>query len=376
MGSVYVHIPYCLSKCGYCGFNSRPARSGDEIDHYCLALISEIESRREEVAGFSTIYFGGGTPSLASIESLGRVLQALGWGGSSGGRTTEVTIEVNPGTADRKKIKELKEAGFNRLSIGVQSFDDEMLQRLGRAHDAKKAADLVKDALMAGFDNIGLDLIYALPCQTLANWEGCLERAMDLEPKHLSLYSLTYEQSTEFDRLRREGRMDPCDEDLETEMYLLAIEKLSRKGFQHYEVSNFARPGYSSRHNLNYWKAGDYAGFGAGAHSHKGERRWSNISDPGRYVSALKNGTSPIEMEEKLSVKQQIFEALFLGMRMVEGIEIGEFKNHWGTNPQHCKPEVWERWQKEGLIANDSERLRFTAKGLLLSDILLPELVP
>jgi oxygen-independent coproporphyrinogen-3 oxidase len=376
MNSVYIHIPFCLAKCGYCGFNSRPLASDVEAERYCQAILKEIGNRKSGIDILKTIYFGGGTPSLLSVRQLKDILGTVRENIGPIGDDCETTIEANPGTVDIYKLSDLREAGFDRLSLGVQSFDPDLLKLMGRRHTAEQALAAFRDARQTGFGNISLDLIFALPGQSLENWETDLARALDLGPEHISLYSLTYEPDTEFTRQKEQGRFTPASEELEEEMYLAAIETMGSAGYQHYEVSNFARKNFRSRHNLNYWMGGDYLGFGAGAHSHLDGKRWANQKDPAQYIAALKNGNSPAEMEETLTRDQRIFEAIFLGLRMVEGIAIGEFEKKWGMAPAKYMPKVWRRLEENYYLEKEGGRVRLSLEGLLLSDTILADFAP
>jgi oxygen-independent coproporphyrinogen-3 oxidase len=370
MNSVYIHIPFCLAKCHYCGFNSQPLEQPAGLKKYFRALAREIAGRRTEIKDIKTIYFGGGTPTIASAALIGKVLKEL----RSWPADAELTIEANPGTVTLEKLKALREMGFNRLSLGVQSFNDDRLKQIGRVHTARQAVKAFELGAKAGFANISLDLIYALPGQSLGDWKKDLAKALSLEPRHLSLYSMTYEENTEFRRQKAEGRIIPCGEELEAEMYLEAVDRLDRAGLKRYEISNFARKGYCSRHNINYWRAGDYLGFGAGAHSHRGGKRWSNVKNSERYVRSINNGKSPAGFRETISPEQQRFEALFLGLRMAAGIEIKSYQRRFGRSPLEHKPQVWLRWKERGWAEWDGRNLRLTPQGLLLADGLAVEL--
>jgi oxygen-independent coproporphyrinogen-3 oxidase len=376
MNSVYIHIPFCLTKCGYCGFNSRPPASDNEAGAYCQILIKEIENCKPGNSELKTVYFGGGTPSLLSAIQLADILKAIKKKFGSFGDDCEVTIEANPGTVDIYKLSDLRQAGFNRLSLGVQSFDPDLLKLMGRRHTAEQALAAFRDARQAGFRNISLDLIFALPGQSLENWEADLARALELGPEHISLYSLTYEPDTEFTRQKEQGRLTPASEELEEEMYLAAIEAMGSAGYAHYEVSNFARKGFRSRHNLNYWMGGDYLGFGAGAHSHLEGKRWSNFKDSDKYLAALAKGNSPAEMEEELTREQRIFETIFLGLRMTEGIAVGEFEKKWGMAPTKYMPKVWRKLEENYYLEKEGGRVRLNIEGLLLSDTILADFAP
>ena len=375
--SFYVHIPYCRSKCRYCGFNSVPAGDNSILESYTRALVAEIRSARPvKLDTFSdTVYFGGGTPSILSPQQLGEILAALrGLAPAAAG--AELTVECNPETLDAGKLAGLLDIGFNRLSLGMQSFDDALLALMGRPHDAARAVESFSLARAAGFANIGLDLIFALPGQTLDGWRRDLDRAIALGPEHLSLYALTYEPNSEFGILNAEGKIERVPEDVEADMYLAAIETVAAAGYGHYEVSNFARPGHRSRHNLNYWDCGDYLGFGAGAHSHLGGRRWANVTDPMEYVKKAEHGESVRGFEETLTRGQRLFEAVLLGLRMTEGIDLVAFAARWGAPPRSLSPEQWRRLERGGMIVEESGRARLSRRGLLLADGVLARLAP
>ncbi|MCU0606220.1 MAG: radical SAM family heme chaperone HemW [Candidatus Edwardsbacteria bacterium] len=377
MRSLYVHIPYCRSKCRYCGFNSVPAGDNIALESYTRALVAEIRSAGPvKIDSFSdTVYFGGGTPSILPLRQLGEVLAALRELAPLPAGA-ELTIECNPETLDAGKLAGLRQLGFDRLSLGVQSFDDALLASMGRPHDAARAADSFPQARAAGFANIGLDLIFALPGQTLDGFRRDLDRAISLGPEHLSLYALTYEPYSEFGILDSQGKIERVPEDIEADMYLSAIATMAAAGYEHYEVSNFARPGSRSRHNLNYWHCGDYLGFGAGAHSHLGGRRWANVTDPMEYVKNAEHGESARGFEETLSRGQRLFEAVFLGLRMTEGIDVAAFTARWGAPPWSRSPEEWQRLEREGLVVREPDRVRLSQRGLLLSDGILARLAP
>jgi len=247
---------------------------------------------------------------------------------------------------------------------------------MGRRHTAGQALAAFSDARQAGFRNISLDLIFALPGQSLENWVADLKKALELGPEHISLYSLTYEPETEFTRKKAEGHIEAASEELEEEMYLAAIETMGSAGYAHYEVSNFARKNFRSRHNLNYWTGGDYLGFGAGAHSHLAGKRWSNFKESDKYIAALEKGNSPTEMEETLTRDQRIFEAIFLGLRMVEGIAVGEFEKKWGMAPAKYMPKVWRKLEENYYLEKEGGRVRLNIEGLLLSDTILADFAP
>lgn len=376
MKNIYIHIPFCRTKCRYCGFNSRPLADPAEVERYVGALFLEIENSGKGAGRLETVYCGGGTPSLLSARQLRDILARVVSQYGPAGTDCEITIEANPGTVDIYKLSDLREAGFNRLSLGVQSFDPDLLKLMDRRHTAEQALAAFRDARQTGFRNISLDLIFALPGQSLENWEEDLKKILDLGPEHISLYSLTYEPDTEFTAQKSQGLIDPAGEDLEEEMYLAAIEAMGSAGYQHYEVSNFARKNFRSRHNINYWLGGDYRGVGAGAHSHLGERRWSNLGDPDSYVAALGKGESPVGMDETLTRKQRMFEDIFLGLRMVEGIGVDEFRKKWGMEPAKYMPQVWRKLEENYYLEKEGGRIRLNLDGLLISDTILADFAP
>ncbi len=375
MNSVYVHIPFCLSKCRYCGFNSASVPSRELVERYCRAIGQEIRISDYGFRNLETVYFGGGTPTILAPKHLSEIMSVLQEKAAIIPEA-EVTIEANPETVDLGKLRALRDTGFNRLSLGVQSFDEGALKLLGRVHDGKRALQAFEQARAAGFDNVGIDLIYGVPGQQLAHWQKDILRTTELDPEHISAYSLTYEPGTEFASWRDSGKIAPCREELEAEMFLAAREILGQAGYQHYEVSNFAKPGFRSKHNLNYWHCGDYLGFGAGAHSHLDGRRWANIGSPEVYASNVEKYESTVDFKEELTREQRIFEAIFLGLRMVEGIGIEGFKAKWGQSPLDYKPEEWDDLFSRGMAVITGPNLRLTTKGLLMADGLLCKFAP
>lgn len=375
LSSAYIHVPFCLSKCRYCGFNSEPVPAIEQVERYCRALEQEIRISDFGFRNLKTVYFGGGTPTLLSAGQVENLISALAKRASFE-EGAEVTIEANPETVDLEKLRTLGAFGFNRLSLGVQSFDDGALRLLGRAHGVKKALLAFADARRTGFGNIGIDLIYGVPGQDMSQWRKDLTWAIELGPEHVSAYSLTYEPGTEFSAWRDSGRISPTDDDLEAEMLLAARDMLGGAGYEHYEVSNYAKPGFRSRHNLNYWRCGDYLGFGAGAHSHLGGRRWANVEPYAEYSEKIVKDGKATAFEETLTREQRLFEAVFLGLRMPEGIEAVEFRATWGLRPLEYKPGAWDSLAKEGLLLVERGNPRLTDKGMLIADSCLARFAP
>lgn len=371
--AAYIHIPFCLSKCHYCDFNSYPGMDS-LFDEYVHALITEIERTQVSPDKLDTVYIGGGTPTVLTANQLGDILAAIVRSiGLS--ENAEITIEANPGTIDESKLVQLRELNFNRLSLGVQSLDDDYLAMLGRAHDAKQAVDAYYTARRAGFDNISIDLIFAMPGQRLNHWENTLYSALGLEPEHISLYELTIEEGTQFANLCAQGELSLPEEDEQIDMYEMAIAKMREAGFEHYEVSNFARPGYRCRHNQVYWRNEPYYGFGAGATSYVSGNRAIRIKDPKGYATAIESGEDAIDFSERLTGRAYLAETLILGLRMIDGIDLDELSTKTQTNIRNEFSDEIESLISRGLIKHTNSRMRVTHKGLLLLNDVSAELV-
>jgi oxygen-independent coproporphyrinogen-3 oxidase len=373
--SLYVHIPYCQAKCPYCDFNSYAAEYRPEA-RYVVALCSELQhyARDDPWRGgeLDTIYFGGGTPSLFAPASIAAVLQtALRlWSCKAG---AEITLEANPGTVDIDKLRGFRAAGVNRMSFGVQSFHPSHLHRLGRIHNADEALAVVGTARQAGFDNVSIDLIFALPEQTLEQWEGDLMQACALHPDHISVYHLTYEEGTPFHELRAEGALRQLPEEVEVSMFTRPRDILAAHGYGQYEISNYARPGHACRHNLNYWRGGLYLGVGAGAHSYarpasrEPGSRWSNEQAPAAYMTAIEQHGQARRAVEELTARQARGEFVFLNLRCLDGFAAGDFYARFGADFPVAFPHVTALCD-DGLLQRNHGRWKLTARGVLLAD--------
>ncbi|MEN6356991.1 MAG: radical SAM family heme chaperone HemW [Armatimonadota bacterium] len=371
--AAYVHIPFCLSKCHYCDFNSYPGMES-HFDEYVHALISEIERSQDTPDKLDSVYIGGGTPTVLSASQLGDILSAISHRiGIS--ENAEITIEANPGTVDECKLAQLREQNFNRLSIGVQSFDDDYLAMLGRAHDSKQAVDAYYCARRAGFDNISIDLIFAMPGQRLNHWENTLYAALGLEPEHISLYELTIEEGTKFGELCAQDEITLPEEDEQIAMYELAIAKTREAGFEHYEVSNFARSEYRCRHNQVYWRNEPYYGLGAGATSYVFGDRAVRIKDPEDYAAAIESGGDAITFSEHLTGRAYLAETLILSLRMIDGVDLDELSKKTNSDIIKEFAREIESLQSKELVELSDSRLRVTHKGLLLLNDISAELV-
>ena len=372
MFSIYLHIPYCRAICAYCDFNVYPSAHMPE-DRYVAALIRELR----EAAGappwggrsVQTIYFGGGTPSLFRPDSIDRILREIRglWSCSP---EVETTLEATPADVGESAFRAFRGAGVNRLSLGVQSFEPQHLRCLTRHHKAEDSYAAVSAARRAGFDNINVDLIFAVPGQTLAQWESDLGEACRLGVEHISVYGLTYEEHTPFHTWREKGRIIPASEDLEAAMFTGATELLTASGYAHYEISNYARPGRESRHNRNYWGGTDYLGVGAGAHSfgRKGwGERWANERKPESYMSAVEQRGEARAFQETLDLHQARGEYAFLALRQSRGLAREAFAERFQCDLDGCFPHVRDLCDR-GLLAPTSDGYRLTTAGMLLSD--------
>jgi len=370
---LYVHLPFCLNKCPYCDFYSIPL-AGADVPRYLAALESEMALRAPQVGEAATVYLGGGTPTALPGAGPAGVLREV----QRRFRVSpeaEVTVEANPGTVTRSGLRRLLAAGANRLSLGVQSFCDENLRRLGRIHSAAQARRAVAAAREAGFANLSLDLIFAIPGQTLASWEEDLEQALALAPEHLSVYGLTFEPGTPLHRALCQGEVRQVDERLEVRMFRLARTRLGAAGYRHYEISNYALPGRESRHNLNYWRGGEYVGLGASAHSYLGGVRWENVRGVGEYTHRLEAGTSPIRGMERLSAVARVGERLMLGLRLAEGLAEGDLAAGLGQDSAAVYGNRIGFLVQRRLLARSQGRLMLTARGQLVANSVLASLL-
>ncbi len=358
-------MPFCLAKCGYCDFNSYAG-----LEHlfgaYGEALQAELEATVAPGAlEIETVYFGGGTPTVVPTRTLVHVLDRLA---VQDQRAVEVTVEANPGTVNAGQLGVLLEAGVNRISFGVQSLNDAELRLLGRIHDRQTAIESVALARQIGFENLSLDLMFGLPGQKVDIWRETLEQALGLKPDHLSLYALTLEEHTPLAVAVASRRLPEVDDDQAAEMYELAERRLAAAGYEHYEISNWARPGNECRHNLIYWANGEYVGLGAGAWSRVGERRWGNVRNPEEYVCRALNGENLVEEVEALSLAQQMADTVILGLRLVNGVAWRNFRDRFGVELEAVYGDRIASLTSLGLLESDATGIRLTARGRLLGN--------
>lgn len=370
---IYIHIPFCAAKCNYCAFNSRVAFTA-EREEYADMLIAEITNfeLRKKIS-VATIYFGGGTPTILSLNQLKKIFDAV-QKKFHVESDAEITIETNPGTVDENFLRGLREIGFNRLSIGVQSFDDATLKILGRIHDSKAAIETVTAAKKI-FDNISVDLMYALPNQTLNDVKADVEQAARLDVQHISIYGLEVEPNTKFFELDMQKKLDLPDENLCGDMYEYITQTLPTLGYNRYEVSNFAKAGFESRHNTGYWTGAKYFGFGAGAHSYDGNFRKSNVSDFNEYIKKIRAGSDVSQIEEVVTERAAMEEFCFLGLRMTRGIDAKNFFDRFGKNFFEVYGKVIEKNLRSGLLEVDGDRIFLTERGMELSNVVSAEFI-
>lgn len=383
---LYIHIPFCRSRCSYCDFATDVYKNNETVERYVNALCGEIENAeartavraqlREEGSALTnvrasapvdTIYFGGGTPSLLAPAQLEKILASIRKKFSVD-ENSEITMEMNPGTVSLETLKEYRNLGVNRASFGAQTFDDTELKRLARGHTADDVRETIKLLRSANFDNVSFDLIAGLPRQTLADWERNLDEALKLAPEHLSLYLLEIHEGTPLAEQIRSRRQPMPDEDLAAEMYELMLEKTSKKGYAQYEISNFSLPTFESKHNSKYWLCEPVFAFGVSAHSFDGHTRRANERDTRRYVSLIESGKSPVTEENALDEKQLSGEFAFLRLRLAKGLDLNEYERRFGIDLLKNMADDLARFSDLKLIEHVEGHLKLTRKGMIYSN--------
>lgn len=368
MLGLYLHVPFCSAICHYCNFN-RGLLDAELKTRYVAALEQEIRTAGT-AAPADTVYFGGGTPSLLEPAEIARLVTACG-DAFTLKSDAEVTLEVNPETVTGERLAAYQRAGVNRLSLGVQSFRDEELRRLGRLHDTARARQAIADARSAGFDNLSVDLMCWLPGQRLEDWQTSVEALVAAGPEHASLYLLElYPNAPLREEMARGGWSLAPDDDAAT-MYLWALERLEAAGYAQYEISNVARPGRRSRHNLKYWTGGEWLGFGCGAHSTAGGARWRNAAGTEDYVARVAASGSAAIDRRRLSAREQLEEALFMGLRLADGLDVTAVGRWHGVDVWACYGMALEPYLDQGLVVQTEDRLRLTRSGMLLANEIL-----
>lgn len=361
--SAYVHIPFCTQICYYCDF-SKVFIKNQPVDAYLEHLIQEFKSY--DIQKLRTLYIGGGTPTALSADQLEFLLTEL-TKHLDLSYLEELTIEANPGDLDSEKIAVLKDSAVNRISLGVQTFNDKMLKRIGRSHCEKDIYENIEHLKKVGFENISIDLIYALPRQTMSDVKENVAKAIALDIPHMSLYSLILENHTVFMNRMRRGKLPLPKEDLEAEMFEYIIQELEKAGFEHYEISNFSKPHFESRHNLMYWNNDEYFGLGAGASGYVNGIRYKNHGPIRHYLQAVERGSARFN-EEHLSKKEMMEEEMFLGLRKKTGVSKSRFEEKFGISFEQQYGDVVTELIEKGLLVSNKEIIRMTKKGLFLGD--------
>lgn len=366
---LYVHVPFCVEKCHYCAFvSSTPQKN--ELVKYPALLMRELQLHATGSGPVDSIYFGGGTPSLLQPLQLARLLEGIA--GHTGISTdVEITLEANPGTVDHISLKEFRDTGINRISLGVQSFDDRFLECLGRIHTVEQSRQAFRDARKAGFKNISIDLIHSLPGQSLDQWRSELLHAITLCPEHISIYGLTVEEGTPFAHIYPADSPALADDDLSADMFELADELLMQSGFEHYEIANYARPGYRSQHNSGYWKGDGYLGLGVAAHSFLREGygvRFSNPNNLEEYRRGVTSGQPARVDEHRLTRGDAMAEYMFLGLRLSDGVSLPAFEREFGRSLESVYGSATADLIRLGLLILNESVLILTRRGMLLSN--------
>lgn len=373
MAGIYIHVPYCKTRCIYCDFFTQ-TNTGTRLD-YVSAVCKELELRQNYIKKeiVRTIYFGGGTPSLLSVADFEKIFNTI-FATFEVSPEAEITLEANPDDLSEEYLYKLKTLPFNRISIGIQSFDDEELKFINRRHTAKEAKDAVKRAQYSGFENISIDLMYGLPNQSMKIWEKNLETAISLNVQHISSYHLIYEEGTKLYRLFRKGEVAEAEEDLSLDMFSVMIDALSKAGYEHYEISNFARNGLYSRHNTSYWQGVKYLGIGSAAHSFDGVDRALNIASIPKYIVGIEEGNPLLEIEV-LAVSSRYNDYILTRLRTMWGVDLKKLEEEFGDKYlDFCLKNAEKYILLEDVIIEDS-KLKLTRKGIFISDGIMSDLM-
>lgn len=373
--SLYIHVPFCQSKCYYCDFNSFPGKQ-ETIPGYFDALFKEIELYGEKLkdSTIKTIFIGGGTPSIVEpifiYKLMNKCRQYLNIEKGS-----EISIESNPGTLSFEKLSAYKAMGINRLSMGLQAWQNRLLKKIGRIHSSEEFAENYENALKAGFRNINIDLIFGIPTQSIKEWEDTIDNIMALKPSHLSCYSLKIEDETKFGQMADRGELFPVEDELDREMYQMVLDKLKESGYRHYEISNFSKEGFECKHNITYWNAEEYIGLGAGAHSYLNKSRYNNVYNIEEYISLINRNEPTVENELEISREDEMSEFVILGLRLIDGISMKEFKSRFEVDFTEVYGQKAEKLAEKGLVSLGNDRFKLTRYGLDVANEVFTEFI-
>ncbi|MBC2177275.1 oxygen-independent coproporphyrinogen III oxidase [Listeria booriae] len=373
MTAVYIHIPFCEHICYYCDFN-KVFLEGQPVDEYVDLLIKEMEmvTKQHTMSPVETVFVGGGTPTTLNEAQLAKLCSAISRLFPMT-ENAEFSFEANPGDLSISKLQVMKDHGVNRLSMGVQSFNNELLKKIGRIHTVDDVYQSVNNAKQVGFENVSIDLIFSLPGQTEADFEDTLTKALDLDLPHYSAYSLIIEPKTIFYNLMQKGKLILPGEDAEANMYEKLMSTMEKHGRKQYEISNFAKPGYESRHNIVYWSNEHYFGFGAGAHGYIGETRYANYGPLKKYMQPLQNGDLPTFQQKELSLKEKMEEEMFLGLRKVAGVDKAHFQAKFGQSLDATFANAIDKTIEKGWLESTPESVRLTRRGRFLGNNVFQE---
>jgi oxygen-independent coproporphyrinogen-3 oxidase len=364
--ALYVHIPFCKSKCNYCDFNSFNANE-KLMDEYIQALIKEMTLTKDKIDILDTIFIGGGTPSILSLKNIEKLLRGI-YENFSIKDDCEITMESNPKTLNLEKLKLLKSLKINRLSMGVQAVSDKNLKFLGRIHSFEDAKKMYNEALKVGFSNINIDMMFSYPNQSLKEWKHALEEVLKLNPKHLSIYSLILEEGTKLYDLYEEGSIEILDDQLDRQMYYFARDILEQNGYHQYEISNFAKDDYECEHNKIYWRCEEYLGIGLSAHSYLNSKRFYNKSNIDEYIKDLENEKLPIKEIKDLTLDEKIEEKIFMNLRMNEGLSLDEFYKLFDIKLENLYSKEIEKLLKDELVVIKDGVIKLSKRGIDLSN--------
>ena len=376
MLGLYVHVPFCAQKCNYCDFNSYKIEEKNQKKDYLISIKKEMELYKEEFKNkeFTSVFLGGGTPSILTPEELTILMENI-YSNFNIKRDAEITMECNPGTLNKVKLKAIKSLGINRLSMGLQVTQDHHLKYIGRIHTYEQFEKNYKDAIEVGIDNINVDLMYSLPNQSFDEWKETLNKIINLNPSHISAYSLILEEGTKFYDMYLNKEFELNDEEVDISIYNYTIDTLYKNGYHQYEISNYAKEGYECKHNIVYWKCDNYLGLGPGASGYINNYRYSNICDIKKYNKCLGYNKKPIEEKNVLSKKDEMEEFIFMGLRMNEGINLDEFYEKFNVNFKHKYNNILDKLKNLNLIIEQNNNIALTQRGRELSNTVFIEFI-
>ena len=376
MLGLYVHVPFCAQKCNYCDFNSYKIEEKNQKKDYLISIKKEMELYKEEFKNkeFTSVFLGGGTPSILTPEELTILMENI-YSNFNIKRDAEITMECNPGTLNKVKLNAIKSLGINRLSMGLQVTQDHHLKYIGRIHTYEQFEKNYKDAIEVGIDNINVDLMYSLPNQSFDEWKETLNKIINLNPSHISAYSLILEEGTKFYDMYLNKEFELNDEEVDISIYNYTIDTLYKNGYHQYEISNYAKEGYECKHNIVYWKCDNYLGLGPGASGYINNYRYSNICDIKEYNKCLEYNKKPIEEKNVLSKKDEMEEFIFMGLRMNEGINLDEFYEKFNVNFKHKYNNILDKLKNLNLIIEQNNNIALTQRGRELSTTVFIEFI-